>query len=318
MPGNRTKCKVALIRLIAISIGLFFLNACTVSRKPAHLLINKESYCNPPISISWIDHAISHNIDSVLASNQVLSKKFSVPSIILMHALGILDEVIVVDSLKEDSANSIKILQLSQRINIKVLLANAEIGAVAAELDCEGQRIDQIVKYVESLNAKRTTRLTVASLLIGAATGVAGALVSNSNWNKGVAIGGGVAGAGLGIATLNPKGRKIELVHKRNLLRNVWLQENNHDIPSFLWFMLTEKRISNAGASSLLANLKHRWIKYQFDGNAENAGASVNFSEGGIYQADDLHNRSEMINQLQAEIRSFDQYINIFLKELSL
>ncbi len=80
--------------------------------------------------------------------------------------------------------------------------------------------------------------------------------------------------------------------------------------------MLTEKRFSNAGTSSLLDNLKHRWIRYQFDGNADEAGASVNFSEGGWYLADDLYNRSEMINQLQAEIRSFHQYINIFLREL--
>ncbi|WP_315822343.1 hypothetical protein [Paraflavitalea speifideaquila] len=111
--------------------------------------------------------------------------------------------------------------------------ANSGIGAVAVELDCEGERVDQLVKYVESLNAKRTTRLTVASIVMGAVTGVAGALVSNSNWNKGIAIGGGVAGVGLGVATLNPKGKKIELFHKRNLLRNVWLQENNHEFPPF-------------------------------------------------------------------------------------
>lgn len=141
-------------------------------------------------------------------------------------------------------------------------------------------------------------------------------MVSNSNWVKGIAIGGGVSGAGISIATLNPKGKKIELTHKRNLLRNVWLQENNNDIPPFLWLMLTEKRISNSGTNAILTNLKHRWIKFQFNGNEAEAAASVNFTKGGIYRADELRNRAAMINQLRVEIRSLEQYIHLFLQEL--
>jgi len=146
---------------------------------------------------------------------------------------------------------------------------------------------------------------------------VASAFISNSGWNKGVAVGAGVAGVGLGIATLNPKGKKIELVHKRNLLRNVWQQENQNTFPPFVWFMLTEKSISNSGANSLLHNLRQRWIHYQFDGDSTKAGTSVNFTDGGFYRADDLHNRAQMINQLQAVVRSLGQDINIFLRELN-
>jgi hypothetical protein len=223
-----------------------------------------------------------------------------------MHALGILPKIRTQDT-----------PQLRQYIYDKVLLANSEIDAIAAELDCEGERIDQIAKYVDNVNAKRTTRLTVASIVIGAAAGITSATVTDAGWNKGIAIGAGVAGAGLGLATLNPKGRKIQLMHKRNLLRTVWTGENNNDIPTFLWFMLTEKRISNSGNNNLLNNLKHRWITYQFDGDSSKAARSVNFSEGGIYRADDLHDRAEMINQFQAEIRSISQNVNIFLQELN-
>ncbi|MDF2192750.1 hypothetical protein [Paraflavitalea sp. CAU 1676] len=198
----------------------------------------------------------------------------------------------------------------------KILLANAGIGAITAELDCEVERMDQIAKYIEGKNAKRTTRLTVASIVVGAASGVATSLVSNASWNKGIAIGGGVAVVGLGIATLNPKGEKVELIHKRNLLRDVWLQEDNQDIPSFVWFMLTEKRVNKVGDSSLLNSLKHRWIRYQFDGDAEMAATSVSFTEGGNYTAGDLRDRAAMINQLQAVIKSLEQYVNAFLREL--
>jgi len=46
------------------------------------------------------------------------------------------------------------------------------------------------------------SRLTVASILIGAAVSVAGAYIADDGWDKGIAAGGGVttAGAGLGAA----------------------------------------------------------------------------------------------------------------------
>jgi hypothetical protein len=317
MPQTATKNTLPVFELIVVAVCLLFLEACAASKEmSSKLLINKESYCDPPINMMGANRVISHNIDSVLAGNHLLTEKFSVPSIILMHALGILDEGTQLVQLKDDTGYNMHRFQLKQRIQSKVLLAGSEIDAIAAELDCEGQRIEQIAQYMETLNAKHTTRLTVASVVIGAATGIASALVSNSDWVKGIAIGGGVMGAGLSLATLNPRGKKIQLSHKRNLLRNVWLQENNNELPSFVWFMLTEKRISNAGTSSLLANLKHRWVRYQFDGKEAEGNASVNFTEGGIYHVDDLHDRSAMISQLRVEVRSLEQYLNIFLWEL--
>lgn len=297
--------------VILLSIILLF--ACNTARKTTTLQITKESYCDPPPGMFRNNSPVPGNSDSVLAANPQLAARYSASSILLMHALGILEDV---RRLEKDSTDHIKELQLRRHINDKVLLATAEISSVAAELDCEGERIDQIAKYLDDMNAKRNTRFTVTSIVVGALAGVAGALVTNSGWNKGIAITAGAAGIGLGLATLNPKGRRIEIQHQRNLLRDVWLQQNNYDMPPFVWFMLTGKRISNSGASSLLDNLKHRWIKYQFDGNEKQAAASVNFTDGGIYRADDLHNRAEMINQLQAEIRSLAQPLNIFLKEL--
>ncbi|MNT94915.1 hypothetical protein D3C72_2366900 [compost metagenome] len=79
--------------------------------------------------------------------------------------------------------------------------------------------------------------------------------------------------------------------------------------------MLSEKEFSNDGNSSLLHNLKTRWIDYQFDSNENQGNQSVIFSDGGIYFADDLHSRAAMINQLQAVIRSINQSINNLILE---
>ncbi|NIG53418.1 hypothetical protein [Chitinophaga sp. Cy-1792] len=301
-----------------ISFFFIFLCACTTSRKSADILqISKESYCDPPTGMIPNGPVLSHNADSLLAANQHLSSKYSASSILVLYALGILEDVNQIYLLKKDSLNSVKELLLRRHINDKILLGEADISSLAAELDCEGERIDQIAKYVDDINSKRTTKFTVTSIIVGALAGVAGSVISNSGWNKGVAITAGAAAIGLGLATLNPKGRKAALTHQRNLLRDIWLQENNHDISPFIWFMLTEKRISNTGNNSLVENLKQRWIKYQFDGNANKAQHSVIFTDGGIYRASDLHNRAEMLNQLQAEIRSLAQPLNIFLRELS-
>ena len=49
---------------------------------------------------------------------------------------------------------------------------------------------------------------------------------------KGVAIGAGVIGAGLGWATLNPKGKRLILKHKRNHLRAIWEEKNSNEFPT--------------------------------------------------------------------------------------
>lgn len=297
--------------------GCLLLASCTAQRQTPQFLLNKESYCNPPLEIARYQHPVSINSDSVLAANRELSDKYSVQSILTMHALGVLDNVHKIEHLKKDPVNTLSILQQRQQITDNLLLANVEIAAIAAELDCEGERIDQVAAYVDNINDRRTNKLTVASIAIGAASGIAGALITGAGWNKAIAIGGGVAGLGLGFATLNPVGKKITLQHKRNLLQTVWEENNNQGIPPFLWFMLTEKRISNSGASSLLNNLKTRWITYQFEGDTSQAAKSVNFSAGGIYSAADLHMRAAMINQLQALIRSIAQNLNIYLHEFN-
>jgi len=300
-------------------IVLLVFNACTVSKNTQQLLIAKDSYCDPGKLTAEFQRTISSNTDSVLVSNAELKTKYAEQSILIMHALGIGNDVKRLEGLRQDTSMEARMaaLSLRQRIDGRILLADSEIDALAAELDCEGERIDQIAGYVDNINSARTTRLTVASIVVGAAAAVMGALINNDDWNKGVAIGAGTLGAGLGLATLNPQGKKVTLFHDRNLLRNVWQQQNAHEIGPFVWYMLTEKRFSNAGTTSLLSNTRQRWITYQFDGKLEAAGRSVNFSNGGIYKAGDLHARAEMINQLQSVVRSIKQNINFFLRELN-
>lgn len=304
---------------LAVIFGAFLLFAsCASSKRTVLASLSKESYCNPPGNFHHFNVQAIKDAKSVLATNADLRNRYSVPSILIMDALGLDDEVRTIEALRTDTAlrTQLKVSTLKQKINSKMLLVNSEIDATTAELDCEGERVEQIAGYINEINSNNDTRLTVASIVLGAISGLAGAVISDSGWDNGVAIGTGVAGTALGFVMLNPKGKKAQLKHDRNLLENVWSNTNNGEMAPFLWYMLTEEAFSNSGETSLLHNLRERWIMYQFEDDKDAAAKSVNFTKGGTYRADDLYARAQMINQLQAVARSTSQHLNAFLMEL--
>jgi len=114
-------------------------------------------------------------------------------------------------ALADDSSEQAQLKRNTLKIEIhsKINAIFSQMNSVTAELDCEEERIDQIATTLSDINDKNVTRLTVASILVGAASAVAGAYIADDNWNKGVAVGSGVLGAGLSFLTLNPKGKKV-------------------------------------------------------------------------------------------------------------
>jgi hypothetical protein len=254
-----------------------------------------------------------------LLANKDLRGMFSDQSILILNALDNLDEVHQIIELKKDSsiASQVKVLQLKSKINSKITIALTELDAVAAEFDCEGERVTQIGNYVDNLNDSKNNKLILLSIVTGAAASVAGGIIQDGGWSNAVDISGGVLGAGFGLATLNPKGKKVEFIHQRNLLRDIWRQKlESPNFPPFIWYMYTEKKFSNKERHSIISSMKERWLHYQFDDDKTAADQSVIFSDGGFYRADDLHNRAAMLNQMQSATRTINQNINYLLLDL--
>lgn len=305
---------------LLIVVGL--LTSC-VSRKnqviQQNILTLKDSYCKAPFKYNYSNKVPSYNSDSILAANKDLKEMFSDQSILILNALDNLDEVHEIMELKKDQslASQVKVLQLKTKINSKITIALTELDAVAAEFDCEGERVAQIGNYVDNLNASRNNKLILYSIVTGAAASIAGGIVSDQGWSNAIDIGGGVLGAGFGLATLNPKGKKVEFIHQRNLLRDIWKGKlESPNFPPFIWYMYTEKKFSNREERSIIGNMKERWLHYQFDDDRIAADQSVIFSDGGYYRADDLHNRAAMLNQMQSATRTINQNINYLLLDL--
>lgn len=308
--------KKSKITITALLMGL--ITSCSVNKNTAFMLTLKNSYCIPPTYFLKAEQTLpNHALDS-LAIHDELNSVFSRQNVLMLYALGLTKEIKELQILKSSTTVNAEIrkLTINNKVNRTLLLALSDINAAAAELDCEAERVDQVAGYIDNINASRSNKLVVGSIALGAVASIAGALITNNNVNNAVGITGGVLGGGLGFFTLNPKGKKIEFFHPHNLLRNVWTEnDSDQSFSPFIWYMLSEKKFSNDGNSSLLHNLKTRWIDYQFDGIENQGNQSVIFSDGGIYFADDLHSRAAMINQLQAVIRSINQSINNLILE---
>ncbi|WP_312994122.1 hypothetical protein [Chryseobacterium flavum] len=309
-------------KIVYLFIVFGLLTSC-VSRKNQvirqNILTLKDSYCKAPFKYNYTDKLPSYNSDSILTANKELKDIFSDQSILILNALDNLDEVHKIIELKKDSslASQVQVLQLKTKINSKITIALTELDAVAAEFDCEGERVAQIGNYVDNLNSSRNNKLILYSIIAGAAASIAGGIVKDEGWSNAIDISGGVLGAGFGLATLNPKGKKVEFIHQRNLLRDIWREKlESPNFPPFIWYMYTEKKFSNREERSIIGNMKERWLHYQFDDNKDAADQSVIFSDGGFYRADDLHNRAAMLNQMQSATRTINQNINYLLLDL--
>ena len=304
-------------------LAVFSLLTSCVSKKNQvirqNILTLKDSYCKAPFKYNYSNRVPSYNSDSILAANKELQGTFSDQSILILNALDNLDEVHKIIDLKKDSsiAAQVKVLQLKTKINSKITIALTELDAVAAEFDCEGERVAQIGNYVDNLNDSRNNKMILYSIVTGAAASIAGGIVSDGGWSNAIDISGGVVGAGFGLATLNPKGKKVEFIHQRNLLRDIWREKlESPNFPPFIWYMYTEKKFSNKEKHSIISSMKERWLHYQFDDSTTEADQSVIFSDGGFYRADDLHNRAAMLNQMQSATRTINQNINYLLLDL--
>lgn len=309
-------------KLIFIVSVLCLFQSCVSKKNQAikqNILTLKDSYCKAPFKYNYENKLPSYNSDSILNANKHLKSIFTDQSILILNALDNLDEVDEILKLKKDSSlhSQVKVLQLKSKINSKITIALTELDAVAAEFDCEGERVAQIGNYVDNLNQSRNNKLILYSIAAGAVASIAGGIVKDEGWSNAIDITGGALGAGFGLATLNPKGKKVEFIHQRNLLRDIWHEKlESPNFPPFIWYMYTEKRFSNKEDRSIIQHMKERWLHYQFDDDKNAADHSVIFNDGGFYRYNDLQNRAAMLNQMQSATRTINQTINYLLLDL--
>lgn len=259
-----------------------------------------KNYCAPNVTYHSIPVQQISPSDSIL-----LLKYFSAHDFVLIKYLNLAQPAL---NYLNSPKYATQRLSVKQTMTEKYMLFESELNAIAAELDCNGERIDKLAGYIDELNAKKQTRLTVASILLGAVTAVTATTVQNNDLNNGLSIAGGLGTAVLGFMTLNPKGKRIKMSLQRNMLESIWYQNNSSQIyPSSIWGILSEKRFSNSLNLSLVETIRQRWLQYGLDDQQNSPLEKLYFGDGGVFAAEDLHDLANMHNELQATIRSIQQ-----------
>ena len=296
-------------QVILLAYALVSLASCrTFQGQP--LLKLSDNYCAPSINYAYDSSYLPRpDFQAIMQADTSLTRRYSQHDLLLANAIGVLPLLQGLISLENNQSLEARLERIDkqQKISARLLLASTQISGLAAELDCEGERADQLGTYLDQRDTKRIRRLTLLSVVIGAATTIATALLSSADASKGVGIGGGIVGAGFGGMAAFSSNRIVRFKHQRNLLTDIWYQPKQSLVyPPMIWYVLNEKSFSNTNQYAISHNIRQRWEGYVLNGSSTEQ-QSLFFGEAGDYQADDLHSRANMLNQLQSSVRSINQ-----------
>jgi hypothetical protein len=210
-------------------------------------------------------------------------------------------------------------IESRMRVLERIELARLAVAASSAELTCESERADQTADYLGQRASGTVQALTVSSIVAAAATGTASVLLSTNNASNVqqdvVAIGGGVITGGLGLGSLwvHPQ---INYAHPRNLLAEIWAGPPTATLYSpFVWAYLTRPEFSNSQEHSIRDNIKDRWRRYQRIERSAGEKETL-LGAGGLYDVSMLHTRSQMLDEVEAEVLLVNQDLESLIAEL--
>ncbi|PZP43892.1 MAG: hypothetical protein DI598_15215 [Pseudopedobacter saltans] len=293
-------------RHVAVSVIACFLLDFYGCGKPMNIssLSIGEDYCQP--NTYYENKNLKRFSQEEVTRLQSQLNHYTPHNLYTANAAGILPLLLQMGSIDTSNTSQKNALQLKALLAIQQL--NEEIDGVAATLDCEGEKTDQVANYLDNINQKRNNQLTITSIIVGALTTIATVAIQKNSVQNTVAIGGGILGGGIAALMINPAGKKIKWPQNKNLLGSVWYADNAANmIPSAIWYMLNEKSFSNSQKISLIESIKKRWMTINFQDDLSPEDENKFFKNGGTFTSEDLHLRANMLNELQATVRSLHQ-----------
>lgn len=324
------KLSISRIGIFQLLIFKLLLIACT-SQKNAQLssYLNKSN-CNQQVTRFYTKDELPHPIHTI-DIDTVLTNRFSFQSLNAANAIGIINLLTEYVKLKKNLAinptieKKIELVELSQQINQRINISSLEISAVASEMDCEEERADQIATYLKGKEDEAETKLTVGAIVVGAVGAItAGTLLANGNTGNApefIGIASGLTEATLGSMIILFNKSKIHFYHPRNALKEIWEGNETSEIfPAPVWYYLNYYNPNTPNLPSLRYQIIERWMNFGqiVDANSKNKRKLIKiyFGEGGKYTAEQLNNRANMHDQLEALINLMNQDLKTLAIEL--
>jgi len=261
----------------------------------------------------------------------LLKSQFSPTAFETATALGVLpflDRLLTLEDQVGSRGEGPALAYVRERRHItdRITLGILDVSSVAVEADCEEGRAALLAEHLQKSLDERERRYTVLGLLgSGVFTIVSGGIAIGAN-SLGVintaniaTVVGGASELIFGSAALIDTTAEGELLHERNLLRDIWTGENSTFV-SAVWSFLNRRLTDEPAQRSLRENLIMRW---QEDGRFGPAGSETErhridlfFGKGGRYTIDELRDRAAMLDLLETDISLMHQGLNRLIREL--
>lgn len=309
-----------LVFILVITI----LSSCTSIKKSTLTYQLSNSNCKSSSEYIYTNATLPKSIFEIKLDT-VLTNRFTFTSLNTANAIGIIDNLTQYTKLKIDEKTSPKLerrvvmLELLQKITQRINIASLEISAVASELDCEEERANQVASYLKNKESAKEKKLIIGSMIVGAVGSIAAEVISmnanSGNTSNYVAIATSLIDVGLGtLIILN--NQSIEFYHKRNALKDIWTNPPTSTFfPASLWYYLTFEN-TNKKETSLRKQLIEKWQDFGQINKAKEKEKNIAlfFGNGGVYETEQLKNRADMHDQIEAYITLMKQD----LKQLSI
>lgn len=288
-----------------------------------------DSNCNQQNAYSYSKDELPQPLYEI-ELDSALVKQFSFKSLNIANAIGVLEYLEKYVKIHADISQNpsieqrIEIIELSNKINQRINLSSLEISAVVSEIDCEEERADQLAAYMKGKEKDAETKLTVGAIVVGAVGAISsGILLSNgdkTNTPEFIGIGTGLIEATLGILILT-NNKKAEFHHTRNVLKDIWEgRETSIAFPPSVWYYLNFFDPKHPDNHSLRYQIIDRWMGFEQISTAKSKKKrnlfNIYFGEGGKYTSQELKTRSNMLDQLEAQVSLMKQDLKGLASEL--
>lgn len=219
----------------------------------------------------------------------------------------------------EESERSILVRR--QAIAMQLAALSAQLDASVYAADCLGDNAETVRAKIDADAKAREIRLTIISLIIGAAAAVGAGVWElvddNTKGSPAIQLAGGAAAGGVGVAAFVERPTPIVLRHPRNLLAPVYYGEDPEKIlPTFVMRMLTLP--TPAGPTprdALLARFNAILEEAVPEADRPRAAALI-FGAGGVYTPGLLHARERMLDEVESALAAFARDLELLQRWL--
>lgn len=223
-----------------------------------------------------------------------------------------------------DRAAPSDIERVRRQLTTRLQLATLEVSSLVAEIECEVHRADEIQDRLKEIQNQRMTSQTILGIIFGGLANILSGGISMAVPTGDAANIASITGGALEVlfgTSANFTKVRQEFKHPRNHLQVIWAGEANREFfPPRVWRFLTQPNIRDLEGHSLRDVMIRSWREEgrlgESQSRKEQSREALLFGPGGLYDAEDLHVREAMLEELEASIQLMHQDLQMLLHEV--